>query len=172
MTIHVPRIRLRPQRLRVWHLLIAIATVASGLWATDWAARWRNNQLRLRSCEFNERMYLGQANFLIDELPSLRNLPNIESETGWHDYMNERLTARGHLDLYINPEDWAAAFARSDLENRIKAAELRAQAASMATLKEEYRWRWWGQPGHSSEVLPTQPAFRPPMRPATAAGGP
>src|SRR5262245_25902919 len=97
--------KLRSVQPNVWQLLAAIAALALGLWATDLASRWRNHQQRVQGLEFQERMYLSQADFLVSDVPGLRHRPRIETEEGWHEYHNERLAARGSLDLHINPDD-------------------------------------------------------------------
>jgi hypothetical protein len=139
----VAQMKLLTIRPKVWHLLLAIAVSALGLWGTDLASRWENHRQRVRGLEFQERMYLSQADFLVKDVPGLRDRPRIETEEGWHKYHEERIAERGFLDLHINPDDWAAAFDRSDAANRVKAAELRALAAQAAQRRRDSWWRYW-----------------------------
>ena len=129
-------------RPKVWHLLLAIAVLALALWATDLASRWKNHRQLVRGLEFQEQVDLSQADFLVKDVPGLRDRPRIETEEGWHKYHQERIAERGFLDLHINPDDWAAAFARSDSENRAKAAELRAGRSGGPRRRDSW-WRYW-----------------------------
>jgi len=136
--------RLDALRPRVWQLLAVVAGLAILIWVTDLPSRWNYHQAQVQGLAFREEMYLGQADFLINDLPKLRDRPNIESREEWLHYMNERVAERGgYLDLHMNPEDWAAAFARSDEENRDKAVQLFVLAAQAAKQRRESWWRHW-----------------------------
>jgi hypothetical protein len=140
--------RLKGLRPRVCHLLAAVAVLAILMSVTALPLRWKYHQRRIQGLAFMEQMDLGQADFLVYDVPKLRDRPNIASEDAWLHYMNERVAERRYLDLHMNAQDWADAFARGDRENRTKAVELRVLAAQAAKQRRNSWWHFWepGQP--------------------------
>lgn len=144
-------------RPKVWHLVVGVAALAVLLRATDLMGRLERHQLRLQGLRQRERQYLSQAEFLVEEVPDLRDRPGIEGWDSWSEYSNRRLAERGPSGLLMmNPDDWGAAFARTDRENLARARELRALAAEASARRSSIWWQFWGPPADRSSATPTR----------------
>ena len=135
-----------PIRLKLWHGMIVVAALGIALAVSNLGGRWQAYRVRAIQFWYRAEADRARVDFLLYQVPKLRDRPEIEGKQAYLAYRREWLdeNSAGKLpDFPVSYKEWTNSFQRDNSEKRSVADEFLREAAEFDRRKFEYETRWW-----------------------------